>query len=251
MVQSPTKMKILAMDFDGVIADSILECAVVGYNGYEIYCSRNQRVKTPDEIQSDKLNKFRIMRPYIRSGEDYIYLFQAIYDDTFISNQEEFDNFRKDHINRRDSYYQIFYSTRQMMMKSDYKNWIKLNSLYDGMNEFLKSKRVMIHIVSTKASRYIIEILKSNDIEFDLNRIHEAGRISSKTDIIMGLLKDHHLLAQELSFFDDHLDTLHKVESTGVRCLLAGWGYNTVRQRSKCYDLNFELVDIQQFYQQF
>ena len=251
MVQLTPKMKLLAMDFDGVIADSILECAVVGYNGYEIYCSRNKEVKTPDEIKSDKLNKFRIMRPYIRSGEDYIYLFQAIDDAIFISNQEEFDNFRNDHLNRRDSYYEIFYSTRQMMMKSDYENWIKLNSLYNGMNEFLKSKHIMIHIVSTKASEYIIEILKSNEIKLDLKYIHEAGRISSKADIIMELLKDHHLLARDLIFIDDHLDTLHKVTSTGVRCLLAGWGYNTVRQRSKCYDLNFELVDIQQFYQQF
>ena len=251
MVQLTSKMQLLAMDFDGVIADSILECAVVGYNGYEIYCSRSQMIKTPDEIKSDRLNKFRIMRPYIRSGEDYIYLFQAIDDGIFIRNQEEFDNFRNDHLDRRDLYYQIFYSTRKMMMKSDYKNWIKLNSLYDGMNEFLNSKRVMIHIVSTKASKYIIEILKSNEIEFDLNYIHEAGRMSSKTNIIIGLLKNHHLLARDLIFIDDHLDTLHKVESTGVRCFLAGWGYNTVKQRNKCNDLNLELVDIQQFYKEF
>ena len=121
MVQLTQKIKLLAMDFDGVIADSILECAVVGYNGYEIYCNRKQKVNTPEEIKSDKLNKFQLMRPYIRSGEDYIYLFQAIDDDIFVSNQEEFDNFRNDHLDRRDSYYQIFYSTRQMMMKSDYK----------------------------------------------------------------------------------------------------------------------------------
>jgi hypothetical protein len=65
--------QLLAMDFDGVIADSISECAVAGYNGYEAYCGNNIEIKTPEEINIDQLNKFRTMRPYIRSGEDYIY----------------------------------------------------------------------------------------------------------------------------------------------------------------------------------
>ena len=60
--------QLLAMDFDGVIADSISECAVAGYNGYEAYCDNNIRIKTPEEINPDQLNKFRTMHPYIRSG---------------------------------------------------------------------------------------------------------------------------------------------------------------------------------------
>jgi 3-deoxy-D-manno-octulosonate 8-phosphate phosphatase KdsC-like HAD superfamily phosphatase len=251
MVQLNKEIQLLAMDFDGVIADSILECAVTGYNGYEAYCDRDARIKTPKEIISDKLNKFRTMRPYIRSGEDYIYLFQALSNGVIIGTQEEFDDFQRSYLNRKESYYQLFYSARRMIMTSDYNNWITLNPLYNGMIDFLKSMHSMVHIVSTKASEYIIEILESNGIEFDSKRIHEAGRGYSKTDIISKMMQENHLEPQNMIFIDDHFDTLHKVKSTSVRCLLAGWGYNTDQQRRICHKLNLELVDLQPFYREF
>jgi FMN phosphatase YigB (HAD superfamily) len=251
MVQLKQETQLLAMDFDGVIADSVLECAVAGYNGYEAYCGREVRINTPEEIASDELHLFRKMRLYIRSGEDYIYLLQAIEDGVIIDTQEEFDKFKKIYMDRKKSYYQLFYSTRRMMMTSDYENWIGLNPLYKGMRDFLKTMRSMIYIVSTKASEYIIKILESNGIEFNPKCIHDAGLESSKTDIILGIMQDHHLEPQNMIFIDDHLDTLHKVKSTGVRCLLAGWGYNTLQQRDKCQELNIELVDLQQFYREF
>ena len=251
MVQLNKEIQLLAMDFDGVIVDSILECAVAGYNGYEAYCGRDARIKTPKEIILGKLNKFRTMRPFIRSGEDYIFLFQALSDGVIISNQEEFDEFQGAYLDRKESYYQLFYSTRKMIMTSDYDNWIALNPLYRGMSDFFKSMHSMIHIVSTKAPEYIIRILKSNDIELDPKRVNESGRGSSKTDIISKMMHDNHLVPQNLIFIDDHLDTLHKVENTGVRCLLAGWGYNTIQQRCICHELNLELVDLQQFYREF
>ena len=248
MIQLNPQTQLLAIDFDGVIADSILECAVAGYNGYEAYCGRDVRIKTPEEIMSDKLNKFQAMRPCIRSGEDYIYLFQAIEDGVIIDIQEEYDKFKKIYMDRKKSYYQLFYSTRRMMITSDYENWVGLNPLYKGMRDFLNTMRSMIYIVSTKASEYIVEILKSNDIELDNKRIHEAGPESSKTDIVLRIMQGHNLLPRNMIFIDDHLDTLIKVSSNGSRCLLADWGYNTTQQRSKCTDLSLELVNLQQFY---
>ena len=52
-------------------------------------------------------------------------------------------------------------------------------------------------------------------------------------------------------FIDDHFDTLRRIKSTGVRCMFAGWGYNTNKQRSRCHKLSLELVDLQQFYKEF
>jgi phosphoglycolate phosphatase-like HAD superfamily hydrolase len=244
-------MQLLAMDFDGVIADSISECAVAGYNGYEAYCGNNIRIKTPEEIKSDELNKFRIMRPYIRSGEDYIYLFHALNDGIIIDSQKDFDEFHIAYFDRKESYYQLFYSARQTLMSSNRDNWITLNPLYNGMDEFLQSMQNKIHIVSTKASKYIIEILKSNGVKFNPKRVHEADRGFSKTDIIIRLMREYNLSTSNMIFIDDHFDTLRKIKSTGVRCMFAGWGYNTNKQRSRCHKLSLELVDLQQFYKEF
>ncbi len=240
------------MDFDGVISDSISECAVAGYNGYEIYCGKNVMIKKPEEMTSNRLNKFCAMRTYIRSGEDYVYLFQALNNDIIINSQKDFDKFQMKYFDRSVSYYQAFYSARQTLISSNYENWIALNPLYSGMGDFLHSMYKKIQIVSTKASGYIFKILKSNGIEFNPKHIHEVGRAgSSKTDIIIRLMRNHHSSIQKTIFIDDHLDTLHKIKSTGVRCLLAGWGYNTAQQRRKCRRFNLELVDIQQFFKEF
>lgn len=239
------------MDFDGVIADSISECAVTGYNGYEAYRGTDIRIKAPDEIASDQLSKFRTMRPYIRSGEDYIYLLHALNESINIDSQKDFDEFQIAYIDRKESYYQLFDSARQTLMSSNRDNWIALNPLYNGMDVFLHSMHTKIHIVSTKDSKYIIEILKSSGIEFDPKRVHEADRGFSKTDIIIRLIREYNLSTPNMIFIDDHFDTLRKVKSTGVRCMFAGWGYNTNKQRSRCYKLNLELVDLQQFYKEF
>jgi phosphoglycolate phosphatase-like HAD superfamily hydrolase len=155
------------------------------------------------------------------------------------------------YIDRKERYYQLFYSKRQTMMTSDYKNWIALNPLYNGMGEFLQSMQNKIHIVSTKASKYIIEILNSNGIEFNPKQVHEAGGGFSKTDIIIRLMQEYNLSRLNMIFIDDHLDTLRKVKSTGVRCMLASWGYNTDKQCSRCHKNNLELIDLQQFYKEF
>jgi phosphoglycolate phosphatase-like HAD superfamily hydrolase len=242
---------LLAMDFDGVIADSVSECAVTGYNGYQAFCGNNSSIKTPKEINTDQLNKFRIMRSYIRSGEDYVYLFQALKEGEYFESQKDFDEFQIVNIDRREIYYQLFYSIRQSMMTSDYKNWIALNPLYNGMNEFLQSMQNKIHIISTKASKYIIEILNSNGIDFNSKRVHQAGRDYSKSGIIIGLMKEYNLSKPNIVFIDDHLDTLYNVIGTGVCCMLADWGYNTDKQRSRCHENNMELIELQQFYKEF
>lgn len=244
-------MQLLAMDFDGVIVDSISECAVAGYNGYEAYCGNNVKIKIPEEIKPDQLSKFRTMRPYIRSGEDYLYLFHAIDESINIDSQEDFDEFKIASIDCKESYYKLFYSARQKLMSSNCDNWITLNPLYNGMDVFLHSMHTKIHIVSTKAPKYIIKILKFNGIEFNPKRVHEAGRGFSKTDIIIRLMQEYNLSTPNMIFIDDHFDTLSKVKMTGVRCLLADWGYNTNKQRSRCHRLKLELVDLQQFYKEF
>ncbi|MFC1593325.1 HAD family hydrolase [Candidatus Neomarinimicrobiota bacterium] len=244
-------IELLGMDFDGVIADSISECAVAGHNGYQAFCGNNLSIKTPEEINTDQLNKFRIMRPYIRSGEDYLYLFQALKEGKNFESQKEFDEFQIVNIDRKEIYYQLFYSKRQMMMTSDYKNWIALNQLYNGMDEFLQFMQNKIHIISTKASKYIIEILNSNGIDFNPKKVHQAGRGYSKTDICAKLMKEYNLSKHNMIFVDDHCDTLRNVSSIGIRCMLANWGYNTDKQRSRCNENNLELVDLQQFYKEY
>jgi len=239
-------IRLLALDFDGVIVDSVLECAVVAYNGYQAFQGLVTRINSPQEIPADKLSKFRSMRPYIRSGEDYLYLFQALDEDITISGQAAFDKFHDTHLDRKESYYQLFYAEREALMISDNENWIALNPPYDGMIDYLQSIKpnLILHIVSTKASKYISEILDYNGIRLSVEQIHQAGRGFSKADIINLLLQENQLYPGETAFVDDHPDTVLKVSETGVVCYLANWGYNNVGQRQFIMDNDIPVIDL-------
>lgn len=243
----------MALDFDGVIADSILECALVACNGYYAFQGSGTRLKSSREISAITLSKFRLLRPYIRSGEDYLYLFQALDEGIEIADQVEFDKFHDTHLDRKESYYQLFYAEREALMISDYENWIALNPLYNGMADFLQSLKqgILLQIISTKAARYISKILDYNGIRLAAKQIHQAGRGLSKIDIIKRLLRENQLSPGQVVFIDDHPDTVREVSATGVVCLLAGWGYNTAQQRRMYRAKNLELVDFQQFCKEF
>ncbi len=252
-MQEARSIQLLALDFDGVIADSILECALVAYNGYHTFQGSGTRVKSPQEISTDTLSKFRLLRPYIRSGEDYLYLLQALDEGITIADQVEFDKFHDTHLDRKELYYQLFYAEREALIISDYENWIALNPLYNGMIDFLQSLKpgLLLQIVSTKKSQYISSILDYNGIRLATKQIHQAGRRLSKTDIIKRLLQENQLSPGQVVFVDDHPDTVRKVSAIGVVCLLAGWGYNNAEQRRMYRAIKLELVDFQQFCQEF
>ncbi|MFH1851254.1 MAG: HAD family hydrolase [Candidatus Neomarinimicrobiota bacterium] len=245
-MQEVRSIRLLALDFDGVIVDSVLECAVAAYNGYQAFIGNNSRIKAPQEIPTDLLSRFRATRPYIRSGEDYLYLFQALAEGIAITDQADFDSFHDTHPDRREPYYQLFYAEREALMTSDHANWIRLNPPYEGMIDFLQSLKpeLILRIVSTKAVRYIAEILDHHGVRLEPDQIHQAGRGLSKPDIISRLMQKHDLSPCEAIFVDDHLDTVEKVSKTGVACLLASWGYNTVEQRCSIAGSNIDLIGI-------
>jgi len=237
-------IRLLALDFDGVIVDSVLECAVVAYNGYQAFQDLDFRIRSPQEIPAEMLSKFRSMRPFIRSGEDYLYLFQALNEGITITDQKMFDEFHDTYLDRKESYYQLFYSEREAFMISDHENWIALNPPYDGMIVSLQSlkPKLTLQIVSTKAPQYIWEILNYNGILLDVEQIHQAGRGSSKSDIVNTILQENNLSPEEVVFIDDHPDTVLKVSETGVVCFLAEWGYNNVERRHFNMDNDISVI---------
>lgn len=70
-------MKYLALDFDGVIVDSINECLATALNAYTRFCGKDQFCTDLRLVPEGLADAFRSMRPLIRRGEDYVFLIQA------------------------------------------------------------------------------------------------------------------------------------------------------------------------------
>lgn len=227
-------IKLLALDFDGVIADSILECAVSGKNGFNSYSNRNERISSPEQLNPDIMMKFRAMRPFIRNSEDYVLLFQALEEGFAIASQNQFDQFHLGNRERKEDYHRHFVSERKRLLEDDLEGWLKLNPLFDGIAAYLSEimTRCSLYIVSTKGPDFIRRILTSHGVAIDSARIHQAGRGMTKGEIVQDLVGRNKISISDVLFVDDHVETCARVSETGVETWLAKWGYNTNDQLS-------------------
>jgi len=244
-------IKLLAMDFDGVIADSIMECAVAAYNGYASYSGSDTFLLSPKDIDPYQLSVFIATRPFIRSGEDYIYLFHAINEHVDFENQEDFDSFKSNYIGLKDAFYNEFYSARDRLLNDHYTEWISLNPLFWDMDRFLNHHFEKIHIISTKAKKFIISILAHYGVRINHGNIYSTEGKQSKSEVLNEIMGKIKVKSNIAIFIDDHLDTLLRMNVSNVKYYLASWGYNNKKQSSIKKTDNIESIELEKFYQMF
>jgi len=225
----------LALDFDGVIADSISECLIVGYNSFAVFSKSQKRIYDLNSLQEETITKFYHLRNYIRSGEDYIYIWMIISGGLAIESQAQYDDFIDRNSNLKSHFFNLFYKERQRILSENQELWLKLNPLYPGLKTFLENyeKREDFAIISTKKSDFIQLILYGHGLNISKEHIFQADKKKSKLEIITALIKTKNLDSDTFHFIDDQVDTLIKIKPAGINIYLAEWGYNDERQRAK------------------
>jgi phosphoglycolate phosphatase-like HAD superfamily hydrolase len=233
----------LALDFDGVIADSISECLVVAHNAFD----PQQRIDDLSELPAQTVAESRRLRNYIRSGEDYVYINLAMHKNVVINSQEDFDVFTDGHEHLRRDYFRLFYQERETFFQNRPEEWLRLNPLYPGMTDFLRNFQPKEHfyIITTKMLVYVDRILSAHRID-----IQAANKFfsNSKRSVIDELLKKFSVSPDVFYFVDDQVDTLLKVQDLGVNCLLAAWGYNNAGQIEKAGSAGIRVIDLDHFH---
>lgn len=238
----------LGLDFDGVIADSILECLLSGLNAYAVLTGRGGRQISLVAIPAETIAEMRRLRNYIRSGEDYVYIALAMDKGCVIRSQNDFDRFVKDNIHFKSAYYNQFYQERSELLKTNPEAWLSLNPLYPGMAKFLDLiDNENLFIITTKETIYVHKILSANGIGLERNNVFRAVGKMNKQHIINKLMVDRKFNSDQIIFIDDHIDTLKKVASTGVECILAAWGYNTLEQQKEADDFGIMTYQLKEF----
>ena len=229
------KDQILALDFDGVIADSIAECLVVGYNAYSKYTGEGKTIASLSDLSPEVFVEGRRLRNFIRAGQDYVYIHMAIDLGVSIPDQTAYDAFTEKYADRFDNYFQLFYAERQHLLDEQPEVWNSLNPLYPGIQVFLQKypEKNKLYIVTTKKVEYVIEILKFNEIDLIEKNMFHAHQSFPKADIIQHISDVTEISAKDVVFVDDQVDTLIKVAPTGASCYLATWGYNNEEQQNK------------------
>jgi len=239
----------LALDFDGVIVDSITECLVASANAWSGSGGDGNRVLSPDAISAVKRREFRRLRCFARYSEDFVYIQQALAEGRRPADQADFDAFTEQYRQRRDEYRERFYRERDYLMNSYRKRWLELNPFYPGMADWLRHYPCLgrLAIISTKQARYIRQILTASGIDLPAETINEATFRLGKTVIIEALMQRRQLACGQVYFIDDQLDNLVAARPTGVHLLLAGWGYNNRAQQRLARQLGARVLSMAQF----
>jgi len=244
---------ILALDFDGVLVDSIAECLIVGYNAYRNAIGRPQGISDLGQLPVAVQQESRRLRNFIRHGEDYVYIFQIIAEKYPTIDQADFDRFIEKNIHYQREFRSHFYRERSRFLHEEPTRWLSLNPFYEGMSDFMKkfqpAKR--LYIITTKKLEYVKVVLTHAGINLPEENLFATDSGRGKPEIIADLLDKTKLPPNNFFFIDDQVDTLLKLQKLNIRLFLASWGYTNKQQINQVKKSAILVITLTEFFQMF
>lgn len=245
---------ILALDFDGVLCDGLIEYFETAWRTYcQIWCPNSS---TPtDEIAAS----FYRLRPVIETGWEMPILIRAL-----ISGISEHDILRQwgeisQSILQAEKLVAIDIALkldqiRDRWISNDLASWLSLHRFYPGVIEKMQSllnSNLQPTIVTTKEGRFVSQLLQQQGIEMPRKWIIGKESKRPKHQILKELMAE---TQAKLWFVEDRLKTLQLVQQqpniATVKLYLADWGYNTASEREEARQTSgIELISLSDFTQ--
>ncbi|MEC4818869.1 MAG: HAD hydrolase-like protein [Scytonema sp. PMC 1069.18] len=250
---------ILALDFDGVICDGMIEYFEVAWRTYcQVWLPE---VKTPSD---DLAPKFYRTRPVIETGWEMPFLVKALVQGT---SEERIllewgaivqEILQEDHLNSADVGSRLD-KLRDDWIATDLESWLSLHKFYPGVAEKLKainSSQIQLYVVTTKEGRFVQQLLKQQGVDIPKETIFGKDVKRPKYEILRELIASSKISPADLWFVEDRLKTLQLVEQQpdleDVKLFLADWGYNTPSEKMAAkIDPRVRLLSLSQFAQNF
>ncbi len=215
------KRSLLVLDFDGVICDSIDECFVSSWIAYYELYRREHAPQVPVRLRAE----FARLRPFIRSGEDFVLIQSILSKGVPVPDQAAFDAAaERAGVETLRTYRELFYAARRDLLSRDRAFWLSLNRIYPHIVAAFALLPVdaPVHILSTKRLEYITETLSEAHIHFPHARIH-LSPTSTKLPTVEALRVAGGF--ERAVFVDDQIDYLLGNDNPQVDAYLASWGY--------------------------
>ena len=212
---------LLVLDFDGVICDSVEECWVSSWTAYHDLFHGRPQPQPPAEVKA----RFRVLRPFVRSGEDFVLIQHLVWQGRSPSSQSEFDReWDGPGLPPPGRFKELFYKARAALFERDPQAWLAMNRVYPHVAAALSvlPARVPRFILSTKKAQFVSATLNANGISLpDDHVLYAEGE--PKLDTVGRLMRD--LGAGEAILVEDQVDALRANRNPGIHTYLATWGY--------------------------
>ena len=250
-----TKPQILALDFDGVICNGLLEY---------FQTTKSTYIQVWNEHSLDFLdnfaNDFYRLRPVIEMGWEMPILLRALvlgFDENQIKDDWSSlcpkilnsDNLNKQHlITQLDG-------VRDHWIDYDLEGWLKLHRFYPGVLEKIGKiirSSVLLYIITTKEGRFVQQLLEKHGVELPRKNILGKEVKQPKYETLRQLIQENSQVSDQCWFVEDLLKTLYKVQQQPdlkeVRLFLADWGFNTLKIHNLVRDNRYiNLLSLEQF----
>lgn len=251
---------ILALDFDGVLCDGLIEYF---QTAWRTYC----QIWSPSSLTppDDMAPIFYRLRPVIEVGWEMPVLIRALV--LAIPEEKILQDWPsvaqqillEDNLSAVDIGVKLD-SLRDEWIETDLETWLGLHRFYPGVVEKMRSlladSSVQPIIVTTKEERFVRQLLQQQQIEMRDEWIIGKECKRPKQQILRELIEASNNDAVSLWFIEDRLKTLQSVQQqpdlNQVRLYLADWGYNTAIAREFIRnDERIKLLSLSQFAQDF
>ena len=225
-------MKALALDFDGVISDSVRESFAVAMGSY---LDLRQDSSLAERDRDELYREFFELMPLGNRAEDYGTTLIALDSRHSLPDQDSYDVFRRAQDPEwLDRYHRRFYEVRAEMARTDPDGWRRLMRPYDPFVQVLRRRAgdAAYAIATSKDRESVAVLLKEYGIEdlFPPQLVMDKESGEKKTGHLRQLRAALGCDFPEITFVDDKVNHLDAVAPLGVRCALAAWGYNSRRE---------------------
>ncbi len=253
-------MQILALDFDGVIVDSVWDSLFVSHNAYlRLYGPEKKKnfggklftFESWEEIKKkykEEISYYYSLRPYIRGAADYGLIQKLMEEKRVIKSQEEFDRYRESAEFDFAAYEEEFYKERARLQNIDYRAWYNLEPPYPQVIEGIKKlleEGVKIVIATSNRREAIAKSFTPEYFGFtiDPEDIWDKRYGEEKSEQMRQIVKLYGVRFEDLYFVDDQVSHLIKAKRLGVKVFLAGWSYATKAQKEEAHRQDIPVME--------
>jgi phosphoglycolate phosphatase-like HAD superfamily hydrolase len=246
---------LIALDFDGVLCDGMLEYWQVAWRTYcQVWLDSD--LLAPSDI----MPVFCQLRPVVETGWEMPVLVKAIVQG--VSSSEILSNWaaiaEEIVANSPTNPAELSASLdaiRDRWIERDLTSWLALHRFYPRVVSRLQrltQESPLCFIITTKEARFTAQLLADAGIDFPRDRIFGKEVKCPKYQTLEELAEKYQVDFSQIYFVEDRLKTLisvkHRPNLVAVNLYLADWGYNTASDRDLAQnDPHIHLLSLERF----
>jgi len=252
-------MEVLALDFDGVIADSQMECLFLAsdtylkynedtklFGGQKITFDNFDKIK---EEYKETVEKYKKLRPYVIDAFCYYVMIYIIDKNITVNNQDEFNEIREElKADYYDKCVKHFHDGRSNLQKNHLREWLQIDTPFQKIIDGIKKLENKYTIcIATNNKKELVQVF--------LDEYNIKPKIITDPTISVDKKKQLEYTKNELKvnyddihFVDDQVKHFPKLIPLGIKCYIATWGYNNEEQQQEARTQGVQFLKQEDFY---